>query len=193
MAADVHIWWIGADAPDDHLMETVRARTAEAFGIQARLYRHADRPHHAFDPRRGQHSSTAILKWLVGREHPGRRMLAITDADLFIPVLTFVYGEAQLGGRAAVVSTARLWAEPGGQHDPGLVTQRIVKECVHELGHTFGLLHCDTPGCVMTRSVNLIEVDAKSMALCGPCEARHRELRERDGHHEQGTHAHPRG
>jgi archaemetzincin len=193
MAADVHIWWIGADAPDDHLMETVRARTAEAFDIQARLYRHADRPHHAFDPRRGQHSSTAILKWLVGREHPGRRMLAITDADLFIPVLTFVYGEAQLGGRAAVVSTARLWAEPGGRHDPALVTQRIIKECVHELGHTFGLLHCDTPGCVMTRSVNLIEVDAKSMTLCGPCEARYRELRERDGHHEQGTHAHPRG
>jgi archaemetzincin len=120
-------------------------------------------------------------------------MLAITDADLFIPVLTFVYGEAQLGGRAAVVSTARLWVEPGGRQDPALLTQRIIKECVHELGHTFGLLHCDTPGCVMTRSVNLIEVDAKSMTLCGPCEARYRELRERDGHHEQGTHAHPRG
>lgn len=193
MAADVHIWWIGADAPDDHLMETVRVRTAEAFGIQARLYRHADRPYHAFDPRRGQHSSTAILKWIVGRDHPGHRTLAITDADLFIPVLTFVYGEAQLGGRAAVVSTARLWIQSGGRHDPTVVKDRIIKECVHELGHTFGLLHCDTPGCVMTRSVNLIEVDAKSMTLCGSCEARYRELRERDGHHEQGTHPHPRG
>ena len=97
MAADVHIWWIGADAADDRLMETVRAARPRPFGIHARPYRHADRPHHAFDPRRGQHSSTAILKWLVGRDHPGRRMLAITDADLFIPVLTFVYGEAQLG------------------------------------------------------------------------------------------------
>ena len=73
----------------------------------------------------------------------------MTDADLFIPVLTFVYGEAQLGGRAAVVSTARLAVEQG-RHDPALVAERIVKECVHELGHTFGLLHCDTPGCVMT-------------------------------------------
>ena len=192
MAADVQIWWIGADAADERLMETVRERTAAAFGIQARLYRHGDRPHQAFDPRRGQHSSTAILKWLAGRDQPGHRMLAITDADLFIPVLTFVYGEAQLGGRVAVVSTARLAVEQGGRHEPTVVTNRIIKECVHELGHTFGLLHCDTPGCVMARSVNLIEVDAKAMTLCGPCEARYRELREKDGHHEQGTHAHPR-
>jgi archaemetzincin len=193
MAADVHIWWIGADAADDALMESVRERTAAAFHIQARLYRHGDRPHQAFDPRRGQHSSTAILKWLIGRDQPGHRTLAVTDADLFIPVLTFVYGEAQLGGRAAVVSTARLTIEQDGRHDAALVADRIVKECVHELGHTFGLLHCDTPGCVMRRSINLIEVDAKTMTLCGPCEARYRELREKDGPHEQGTHAHPRG
>ena len=192
MAADVHIWWIGADAADDRLMEAVRARTTEVFGIHVRLYRHVDRPHHAFDPRRGQHSSTAILKWIVGREQPGRRTLAITDADLFIPVLTFVYGEAQLGGRAAVVSTARLAMGQDGRVNEAAVTERLVKECVHELGHTFGLLHCDTPGCVMARSVNLIEVDAKATTLCGPCEARYRELREKDGHHEQGTHPHPR-
>jgi archaemetzincin len=184
MAADVHIWWIGADAADDRLLETIRERTAASFGVQARLYRHADRPNHAFDPRRGQHSSTAILKWLVARDQPGHRMLAITDADLFIPVLTFVYGEAQLGGRAAVVSTARLLVDQGGRHDAALAADRIVKECVHELGHTFGLLHCDSPGCVMRRSVNAIEVDAKTMTLCGPCEARYRELRHEDGHHE---------
>ena len=191
MPADVHIWWIGADAADDRLMEVVRERTSAAFGIQVRLYRHSDRPLQAFDPRRGQHSSTAILKWLVGRDQPERRTLAITDADLFIPVLTFVYGEAQLGGRAAVVSTARLAAEPGGRQDPALVADRVIKECVHELGHTFGLLHCDTPRCVMTRSVNLIEVDGKSTTLCRSCEARYRELREKDGYHEQGTHPHP--
>ena len=192
MAVDVHIWWIGADAADDRLMDAIRERAATAFGIQARFYRHPDRPAHAFDPRRGQHSSTTILKWLVGREQPGHRTLAITDADLFIPVLTFVYGEAQLGGRAAVVSTARLAVEQGDRHDPALVTDRIVKECIHELGHTFGLLHCDTPGCVMARSVNLIEVDAKRVTLCEPCDARYQELRHKDGHHEQGTHAHSR-
>jgi len=184
MAANAHIWWIGADAADDRLMETIRESITRVFRVQARLYRHPDRPTHAFDPRRGQHSSTTILKWLVGREQPGHRTLAITDADLFIPVLTFVYGEAQLGGRAAVVSTARLAIEQEHRHDPALVTDRVVKECIHELGHTFGLLHCDTPGCVMTRSVNLIEVDAKRVTLCEPCDARYRALRQKDGHHE---------
>ena len=75
---------------------------------------------------------------------PGDRVLAVTDVDLFIPVLTFVYGEAQLGGRAAVVSTARLSVEPRAPTTPA-VARRLVKETVHELGHTFGLLHCDAP------------------------------------------------
>ena len=192
MAIGVHVWWIGADAADDRLLETVQDWTERVFRVHTRPYRHGDRPTHAFDPRRGQHSSTAILRWLVSRPQPGGRMLAMTDADLFIPVLTFVYGEAQLGGSAAVVSTARLSAETGGLRDGAVFADRVIKECVHELGHTFGLIHCETPGCVMTRSVNILEVDAKRIALCELCEARYRELRDKDGHHEQGTHTHPR-
>jgi len=192
MAIDVHIWWIGADAVEDRLLETVQSWTEKVFRVHARPYRHAERPNHAFDPRRGQHSSTAILKWLVSRPQPGGRMLAMTDADLFIPVLTFVYGEAQLGGLAAVMSTARLLGESPAAVSPALFADRVIKECVHELGHTFGLIHCDTPGCVMTRSVNLLEVDAKRIALCELCDARYIALRTKDGHHEQGTHPHPR-
>ena len=184
MPADVSLWWIGADAADDRLLETIRARTAATFGVQARVFHHADRPHHAFDPRRGQHSSTAILKWLVERHHSGRRVLAITDVDLFIPVLTFVYGEAQLGGQAAVVSTARLALAADGRVTQAVATDRLVKECVHELGHCFGLLHCDASTCVMARSVNLVEVDSKAPALCDSCEARLRELRKKDRPHE---------
>jgi archaemetzincin len=184
MPADVSLWWIGADAADDRLMETIRERTAATFGIHARVLHHADRPNHAFDPKRGQHSSTAILKWLVERTHAGRRVLAITDVDLFIPVLTFVYGEAQLGGQAAVVSTARLALAADGRVTQAIATDRLVKECVHELGHCFGLLHCDASTCVMARSVNLVEVDSKTPALCDTCEARLRGLRKKDRPHE---------
>jgi archaemetzincin len=184
MPADVSLWWIGADAADDRLMETIRERTAATFGIQARVFHHAERPYHAFDPKRGQHSSTAILKWLVERNHSGRRLLAITDVDLFIPVLTFVYGEAQLGGQAAVVSTARLALAADGRVTEAVATDRLIKECVHELGHCFGLLHCDRSACVMARSVNLVEVDSKAPALCDTCEARFRELRKKDRPHE---------
>lgn len=172
---DVHLWWIGADAPDEDLLGVVRRQIEETFGIRARSYRHAERPNHAFDPRRGQHSSTEILRWLVERGQPAGRVLAVTDADLYIPILTFVYGEAQLGGSAAVVSTARLWPDPGTPIDPLLMRERTIKECVHELGHTYGLLHCERPSCVMSRSVNIADVDAKRPVLCRDCAQRYRE------------------
>jgi archaemetzincin len=191
--SDVSIWWIGSGAGDDRLLDAVASAAEKAFQLRVRRYHHADRPVEAFDVRRGQHSSTQILKWLVARPVPGGRTLAITDVDLFIPVLTFVYGEAQLGGTAAVVSTSRLGVEPGMPGAPALFVERVVKECNHELGHTFGLIHCDTAGCVMARSVNLIDVDAKGVSLCGECGAHLATLRQKDGHHhEQGTHAHPR-
>lgn len=192
MTIDVHLWWIGADAPDERLMSTIRGSVEEVFELRARSYHHGDRPTQAFDPRRGQHSSTQILKWLVQRQHSAERILAVTDVDLFIPVLTFVYGEAQLGGHAAIVSTARLSVEPDTPSSAALFEDRVVKECVHELGHTFGLIHCDTAGCVMTRSVNLLEVDAKRISLCTSCGAQYMEFRHKDGHYEQGPYARPR-
>ena len=86
-----------------------------------------------------------------------------------MPVLTFVYGEAQLNGPVAVVSTRRVSAACPARRARGSLAARLAKESVHELGHTFGLLHCDAPRCVMRRSVNLAAIDAKATTLCGDC------------------------
>ena len=67
---------------------------------------------------------------------------------------------------------------------PGIVVDRTITETIHELGHSFGLLHCDTAGCVMTRSVSLADVDSKRAAMCAGCEGRYVELRRKEGHHE---------
>jgi len=184
MAADVHLWWIGADAPDNVLMEEMRRAVERVYRLRARRFAHPDRPTHAFDPKRGQHSSTEILRWLVGRGHPAGRVVAVTDVDLFIPVLTYVYGEAQLGGRAAVVSTARLSLDLEAATKPSVRIARAVKETVHELGHTFGLLHCDTVSCVMSRSVSVIDVDSKDAAICTRCSVLYEEFRRKEGHDE---------
>ena len=184
MAADVSLWWIGSNAADHALMAEVRRAVERVFRLQARLYQHSDRPTHAFDTRRGQHSSTQILRWLVARDNPQGRVVVITDADLFIPVLTFVFGEAQLGGRGAVVSTARLGLDLDAQALPRIVVDRTITETIHELGHSFGLLHCDVAGCVMTRSVSLADVDNKRATMCDGCESRYAELRRKEGHHE---------
>ena len=98
-------------------------------------------------------------------------MLGVTDRDLFIPILTYVFGEAQLNGRAALVSTARL-VEDVELLGPELLVERLAKEAVHEVGHAYGLVHCDTERCVMGRSPAVREVDAKSSELCGECRAR---------------------
>ena len=184
MATDVSLWWIGANAEDDTLMTEVRRAVERVFRLQVRLYHHPDRPRHAFDVRRGQQSSTEILRWLVARDQPKGRVVVMTDADLFIPVLTFVYGEAQLGGRGAVVSTARLGLDPKAHAMPSIVVDRTITEAVHELGHSFGLVHCDTYGCVMTRSVALADVDSKRPALCRGCDSLYAEFRRKEGHHE---------
>jgi archaemetzincin len=169
------LWWIGADTADHGLLHVISRGLAREVGLTVTTRPDRLRPDHTFDAARGQHSSTGILRWLVQHVPPrATRLLALTDVDLFIPVLTFVYGEAQMNGRVAVVSTARF-----GAGDPGLLPARVVKTCVHEIGHTFGLVHCDndTDGaaCVMRRSTSVAHVDAKSAAFCPDCRTRLRE------------------
>jgi archaemetzincin len=183
---EIAIWWIGASGVASDLLEAIRRRVAGEFGLPAGAHLSAERPEGTLDPRRGQHSSTKILHWLADHRPAGAdRVLAVTDADLFIPILTFVFGEAQLDGAAAIVSTARLRTNHATSN-MRLLTTRLAKECVHELGHTFGLIHCDRPGCVMTRSVSVLDVDAKTASFCENCWARYQELdREGRENHEQ--------
>ena len=175
----VYLWWIGSAGGDHGVLGFVRADAEAAFSLPIRLWSGRERPDDAFDPKRQQHSSTRILKWLAATR-PGHadKIVGITDADLFIPILTFVYGEAQLDGAAAVVSTARL-AGNGARSGDIVLATRLAKECIHELGHTFGLIHCHQRGCVMGRSVTLAQVDAKDNTLCPDCWTKYRELQQR--------------
>jgi len=122
----------------------------------------------AWDARRGQYETGRILKWLESRHAGAEKVLGLTDVDLFIPILTFVFGEAQLGGRAAVVSTARL-APGNGSRGGRLLAERLRKEALHELGHAYGLVHCGNPGCVMGRSPGVAEIDSKGPSFCSDC------------------------
>jgi archaemetzincin len=164
------VWWIGERSPDARLLEHVRLHLERGLGMAASPWRGDGRPEDAFDPRRKQWSSGRILAWLARSAPLEARVLGVTDVDLFIPILTFVFGEAELGGRAAVVSTARL-TEPG-LHDERIVRERLAKESVHEVGHLLGLRHCETPGCVMGRSAGVWDVDRKNGMPCRPCRER---------------------
>jgi archaemetzincin len=128
----------------------------------------------AYDSLRGQYHSTAILKRL--RKLPTAeswRVLGVADSDLFIPILTFVFGEAQLGpsdATAAVVSMHRLRQEFYGMPpDPETLSARLLKESLHELGHTFGLRHCADYRCVMSSSPAVENIDLKLAQFCPSC------------------------
>ena len=171
----IYVAWLGENSEPRHLLDGAAAALRREFAVPTHRLHFDGRPPDAFDLRRQQHSSRVMLAWLTERLPPdGGKLLGVTDVDLFIPVLTFVFGEAQLSGSAAVVSTARLREPP---LEP-LVRARLAKESVHEIGHTFGLVHCTSPVCVMARSPALASVDVKEDRLCSDCRIRYRDLRE---------------
>lgn len=130
-------------------------------------------PEMALDKSRGQYNSTGLLRLLLeASTDSADYILGVAGVDLFIPVLTYVFGEAQLNGRAAVVSTHRLRPDVYGlPDDDELLFNRLLTESTHELGHCFGLIHCHVAECVMHASTYVEEVDLKSSAFCPSCQA----------------------
>lgn len=128
-------------------------------------------PEATYDGVRGQYYSTKILKELIKEWTAGTlKILGVIDRDIYIPILTFVFGEAQLGGLGAIVSLVRLRQEYYGlKPNKELLYERALKECLHELGHTFGLVHCSSRECVMYFSNSVLDVDRKSREFCPNC------------------------
>ncbi len=123
------------------------------------------------NPDRNQFNATSIVERLE-KDAPAAasRVLAVTGLDLYIPILTFVFGLARLNGRCAVASSYRLDNRSYGLPDnPKLLRERFLKESIHELGHTFGLIHCQDPDCVMKSSTYVEEIDLKSSRFCRSC------------------------
>jgi len=127
-------------------------------------------PDYAYNKKRNQYLSTAILKALMEQKEftTYEKILGIVDHDLYVPDLNFVFGEASR--KVAVISLTRLRQEfyhlP---EDRSLFHKRVLTEAVHELGHTYGLGHCGNPRCVMFFSNSLMDTDRKGSEFCLNC------------------------
>ena len=154
---------------DCDLLDLISRDVQRIFGYRTAIKALLQDVGFALDPGRDQHHSTLILEKLAGLA-PARviKVLAVTRVDLFIPILTHVYGEAQLGGKACIVSTHRL-NEGLAMSARESFHQRVVKEAVHELGHAFNLRHCQDHSCIMHYCRSIKDVDRKADHLCRYC------------------------
>ncbi len=141
------------------------------FGMETRRLGPFPDPEYAYDAARNQYSSTLVLREALDRRPADAlKLMVITDHDIFIPMLSFVYGQAQLNGPAAVLSLSRLRQEFYGlPPNHALFLLRVRKEALHEIGHCFGLTHCSDPLCTMRLSTNLQLLDEKQAEFCGDC------------------------
>jgi len=157
---------------DETLLLFLRQGIFQAFKIESRIRNCRFDLSPVYDPVRNQYNSSGLLLQLISDPPPERlKILGVTELDLFIPIFTFLFGEAQLNGIGALVSTHRLHNQFYGiPENKELLRNRLLKEAIHELGHTFGLIHCFTLKCVMKSSTYVEEIDQKSIHFCRLCE-----------------------
>ncbi len=156
-----------ADEVVDELKDSIKLVFGCPVVIKSGLSQLSD----AYDSQRGQYHATKLIASLsaLGKERD-ERVVGITEVDLYAPGLNFVFGEADIIHKLAIISLCRLRQEYYGlPPDRTLFIQRATKEIVHELGHTFSLEHCPDLKCVMHFSNCLADTDWKEASFCSKC------------------------
>jgi archaemetzincin len=158
---------------DKNLMDWLKKDLSRLFNKRVVTGKGMPEAHYAYNKERKQYLSTTILNAIMEQKEdaPHEKILGIVDHDLFVPELNFVLGEASR--KAAIISLTRL-RQPYYHlpEDRNLFFQRVLTEATHELGHTFGLRHCNNPRCVMFFSNSLMDTDRKGSDFCQECKNR---------------------
>lgn len=165
----------------DTVLRVVAANIETMFEVRVDTLPPMSIPEDALQLHRGQYDAGLILKHLSRLSFPRHpRILAITDVDLCSPFLTYVFGEAQMGAKAAIVSDFRLKHIGDSAPAPSAIYyQRIVKVALHEIAHTLTLYHCETPGCLMRMSPRTCDLDRLDIYFCDRCSfVLHRNMKE---------------
>lgn len=150
---------------DPFALTVVAANLQAVAGLPTRIQPSRPFPEDAFIATRHQFDAVKVVNALCHEEDGAPFRMGVIQRDLCIPILTYVYGESQLGGQAAVISFHRL------HHiDRQVSYERGAKIAVHEAGHLLGLEHCREPGCLMRFSKQLEQLDLLPMRFCSPCE-----------------------
>ncbi len=150
---------------DPFALSVVAANLQAVVGLPTRILSARAHPEDAFIATRYQFDAVKVVGALSREKDGARFKMGVIQRDLCVPILTYVYGESQLGGHAAVISFHRL------HHiDQQVFYERGAKIAIHEAGHLLGLEHCREPGCLMRFSKQLDQLDLLPMRFCPACE-----------------------
>ncbi len=124
-----------------------------------------------YEPSRRQYDGNRLLKLMDSMLPPDSfKIIGLFRVDLFIPILTYIFGQAIFNGKSGIASLYRLRNEQYGiKKDDTILFERFRKVIIHEIGHTFGLVHCYIPSCVMRPSTYVEHIDQKKYNLCPKC------------------------
>jgi len=165
----VHLLPVGK--VDVSLLRDLRAKIPRCLHVDCEIFPENLDPAPSYHAERQQYHSSEILQRMQALVRPRDwRVLAVAEVDLYIPILKYVFGEAQMGGPCALVSVHRLRQEFYGlDRDDALLRERLLKESVHELGHTLDLHHCQDYRCMMASSHSVEWIDLRENMFCDSC------------------------
>jgi archaemetzincin len=165
-------------------VKTIAAHVLGYLNLDTDILPPKKHPDYAHDQKRLQYDAGAIIRALASEVFQDySKVLGVLDVDIFVPIFTHVFGEAQQGGKYALVSLYRLKQQVDGSATPTpLLLERGAKVALHESGHLFNLIHCQDEGCLMHFSGGIQDLDRIPLYLCRYCstyfrDALRRELR----------------
>jgi archaemetzincin len=147
------------------VLSVIAANAQAILGLNTRILPNQPEPEYAFLARRGQYDAGKILRALTIHSSNVPFQLAVVGVDIYTPILTYVFGESQLGGVAAVISLFRLQSKNRNE-----AYNRAAKIALHEIGHLLGIVHCETSDCLMGFSKDLAKLDERPLRFCQACE-----------------------
>lgn len=151
----------------EEILKVIKEGLKEILGFDVDIGKELPLPPSAYNPKREQYLAEEVLKTLKAK---GKFALGIADIDLYVPELNFVFGLARPSAKIAIISLTRLRQEFYNlPQNETLLSERAIKEAVHEIGHLLGLGHCSNKKCVMTFSNSVADTDRKEKNFCPQC------------------------
>lgn len=161
-------------APAEAEVTAVVSAIRAFYAVKVNVLPPAPLPRAAYYPPRGRYRAERLLDFLVaqgGKE--ARVVLGLATVDISTTKGQYpdwgVMGLATLDGRSAVLSSFRC---KRGARNAAHARERFAKTAVHELGHSFGLEHCPTRGCLMHDGEGSVLTTDGETDLCGETRSR---------------------